>query len=166
MKYDDASWHYGGQFPADLPQVAGATHIGMYLAWAIMAGLGVDPVDEVDAEELKELSRYAITPGRWFHEKRDGIFSSGDLNAEGQAFTRAYYANEKGPLEGPNTYFADYNDVFQTNETYRVTDRWSNFYHLRARLDPRLAMWRQLGRPWIKDGESITVGGKTYPPPE
>ena len=23
MKYDDASWHYGGDFPADLPQEAG-----------------------------------------------------------------------------------------------------------------------------------------------
>ena len=35
MKYDDASWHYGGDFPADLPQAAGATHIGMFLAWLI-----------------------------------------------------------------------------------------------------------------------------------
>ncbi|WP_262497415.1 DUF7832 domain-containing protein [Pedobacter caeni] len=28
-KYDDASWHYGGDFPKDLPQINGATHIGM-----------------------------------------------------------------------------------------------------------------------------------------
>lgn len=26
MKYDDASWHYGGEFPDDLPPTAGATH--------------------------------------------------------------------------------------------------------------------------------------------
>ena len=28
-KYDDASWHYGGDFPDDLPEENGATHIGM-----------------------------------------------------------------------------------------------------------------------------------------
>ena len=33
MKYDDASWHYEGAYPADLPPEAGATHIGMFLAW-------------------------------------------------------------------------------------------------------------------------------------
>jgi len=36
MKYDDASWHYDGEFPADLPPEAGATHIGMYLAWCLL----------------------------------------------------------------------------------------------------------------------------------
>jgi hypothetical protein len=37
MKYDDSSWHYGGDvFPEDLPPEAGGTHIGMFLAWAIM----------------------------------------------------------------------------------------------------------------------------------
>jgi len=35
MKYDDASWHYDGDFPDDLPEEAGATHVGMFLAWAI-----------------------------------------------------------------------------------------------------------------------------------
>ena len=33
-KYDDASWHYGGDFPKDLPIEAGATHTGMFLALA------------------------------------------------------------------------------------------------------------------------------------
>jgi len=40
MKYDDASWHYGGDFPDDLPDEAGATHTGMFLAWALLSGLG------------------------------------------------------------------------------------------------------------------------------
>ncbi|WP_265102660.1 hypothetical protein [Acinetobacter sp. 'aerobic (ED)'] len=39
MKYDDASWHYGGDFPADLPQEAGATHIGMFLTWMLLQTL-------------------------------------------------------------------------------------------------------------------------------
>ncbi len=31
MKYDDASWHYGGEFPADSPDEFGGTHIGLSL---------------------------------------------------------------------------------------------------------------------------------------
>jgi len=34
-KYDDASWHYGGNYPVGLPTKNGATHIGMFLAWCI-----------------------------------------------------------------------------------------------------------------------------------
>lgn len=32
VKYDYASWHYGGDFPEGLPETAGGTHMGMYLA--------------------------------------------------------------------------------------------------------------------------------------
>lgn len=39
MKYDDASWHCAGDFPKDLPEAAGATHTGMFLAWALLSGL-------------------------------------------------------------------------------------------------------------------------------
>ena len=53
-KYDDASWHYGGDFPKDLPIEAGGTHIGMFFAWAVSSGLGgdmhvVDSPDETRA---------------------------------------------------------------------------------------------------------------------
>jgi hypothetical protein len=39
MAYDRADAHYGGNFPSDLPPEAGATHIGMFLAWVILNGL-------------------------------------------------------------------------------------------------------------------------------
>ena len=44
-KYDDAYWHYRGEFPTELPASAGATHIGMFVAWALLAGLGRELVD-------------------------------------------------------------------------------------------------------------------------
>ena len=40
MKYDDASWHYGGDFPSELSSDAGATHIGMFVTWALLVDLG------------------------------------------------------------------------------------------------------------------------------
>ena len=42
MKYDDASWHSEGDFPDDLPEEAGGTHIGMFFAWALLSGMGGD----------------------------------------------------------------------------------------------------------------------------
>ena len=39
MKYDDWSWHSGREFPAGLPPEAGAIHIGMFVAWALLHGL-------------------------------------------------------------------------------------------------------------------------------
>jgi hypothetical protein len=41
MKYDDASWHYGGDFPTDLPRKAGSTHIALFLACAVLNGASV-----------------------------------------------------------------------------------------------------------------------------
>jgi hypothetical protein len=37
---DRADWHYGGDYPPDLPSENGGTHIGIYLAWIIHRRLG------------------------------------------------------------------------------------------------------------------------------
>lgn len=42
MKYDDASWRYGGEFPAELDETAGATHIAMFAAWCVLNGLSAE----------------------------------------------------------------------------------------------------------------------------
>ena len=53
MKYDDASWHYDGNFPADLPDEAGATHIGMFLCWIIMRRMEGDFLKEQSTSALE-----------------------------------------------------------------------------------------------------------------
>jgi hypothetical protein len=57
MKYDDASWHYGGDFPKDLDDMAGATHIGMFVAWCLLNGLGGALHTEEFPEDLHGLDR-------------------------------------------------------------------------------------------------------------
>ena len=43
-KFDDMSWHAGADdFPEDAPEENAATHIGMFLTWAIDKGLFADP---------------------------------------------------------------------------------------------------------------------------
>ena len=50
MKYDEASWHYGGDFPADLPASAGATHIGLFLAWMLIKGFASEELADDAAQ--------------------------------------------------------------------------------------------------------------------
>jgi hypothetical protein len=96
MKYDDASWHYGGKFPKDLPAEAGATHTGMFVAWALLNGLAGEIYSTDFPDEIPKLVSRSLTPGRFFLEACDGKFTDDDLNEEGNAFAQACFDFEKG----------------------------------------------------------------------
>lgn len=138
VKYDDASWHYGGDFPDDLPDEAGATHTGMFVAWALLAGLAGELHVDDFAEDLEALKRREITPGAYFLRCCDGKFTDEDLNDEGNAFAAAYFEFETGQ------YLADYERTLagELPTTYHVADTWENFDQLRPILDQRLREWR------------------------
>lgn len=38
MKYDDATWHSGGEFPPESPAEFGGTHIALFLRWCFVKG--------------------------------------------------------------------------------------------------------------------------------
>jgi hypothetical protein len=105
MKYDDASWHYGGEFPAKLPTEAGATHIGMFVAWALLSGLGGEIHIEECPEDIESLRSRTLTPGGFMMRYCDGKFTDEDLNEEGNNFASAYFDLEKGG------YLADYEAI-------------------------------------------------------
>ena len=91
MTYDDATWHHGDNWPQDLPRDASATHSGMFLAWALLAGLGGDHHRVDSPDEFAQLQARTLTPGAYFLMACDGRFTDDDLNAEGNAFTQAYF---------------------------------------------------------------------------
>ena len=62
MAYDRMDWHYGGQFPKDLPNEAGGTHIGMYMAWAFSRGKASDELREDAVDELAQLTQRRCSP--------------------------------------------------------------------------------------------------------
>lgn len=138
VKYDDASWHYGGDFPDDLPDEAGATHTGMFVAWALLSGLAGELHVDDFAEDLEVLKRREIAPGAYFLRCCDGKFTDEDLNDEGNAFAAAYFEFETGQ------YLADYERTLagELPTTYHVADTWENFDQLRPILDQRLREWR------------------------
>jgi len=138
-KYDDASWHYGGNFPKGLPNEAGATHTGMFVAWAVLSGLGGSMHTEDFPENIPRLQSRSVTPGRFLLEACDGKFTDEDLNDEGNAFAREYFDLERG------SFLADYEGTLAGGlpSTYHVPDTWDTYDRLRPILDRRLAEWRR-----------------------
>jgi hypothetical protein len=139
MKYDDASWHSGGDFPKELPQSAGAIHTGMFVAWALLSGLGGLIHTDDFAEDLEALKARKITPGAYFLRACDGKFTDEDLNEQGNAFTKHYFDLQTG------SYLEDYETILGQgmSSLYHVSDSWANFDRLKPVLDNRFADWRQ-----------------------
>jgi hypothetical protein len=138
MKYDDASWHYGGDFPKDLPIEAGATHTGMFLAWALLSDLA-GPIFEEDYPDLiPSLRRREITPGLFFLHQCDGKFIDEYLNRMGNDFAQDYFDFEHG------NFLADYEEILGAGlpSTYHVQDTWENFERLKPRIDQRFESWK------------------------
>jgi hypothetical protein len=140
MKYDDASWHSGGDFPKDLSPDAAFTHTGLYLAWAVMADLGSKELHDDFGEELAKLSA-RLTPPCQVYRAMDGKLTDEDLSEEGNAFTKAYFDLDVGQ------YLKDYEEVLCEGlpTTYHVADSWENYERLKPILDSRLATWRADG---------------------
>ena len=139
MTYDDATWHHGDDWPRDLPEDASATHSGMYLAWALFAGLGGDHHLVDSPDEFAQLQARKLTPGAYLLMACDGRFTDDDLNAEGNAFTKAYFQQSGA------TFFVDYREYLAKGlpSEYHVADSWSSFDKLAPVLDRRLANWRR-----------------------
>jgi hypothetical protein len=141
MKYDDASWHYGGDFPDDLPVEAGATHIALFVAWAASAGL-IGELHTLDSPDLLgQLLDRSLTPAGWFIAACDEKFTDEDLNPEGNAFAAEYYVESDAEIRELK-YLDDYVDVFPEFGDYRVPDTWESFERLKPILDQRFAKWR------------------------
>ncbi len=123
MKYDDASWHYGGDFPDDLPMEAGATHTGMFLAWALLNGLaGQIHLDDF-SKESEKLRMRVMTPGQFFLDICDGKFTDEDLNDDGNAFAAVYFEFGNGD------YLKHYEEALADGlpSLYHVADTWENY---------------------------------------
>lgn len=146
MKYEDVAWHNrADDYPKDLGERAAATHIGMFLAWAILCGLGAS----LHSGHVVQLRARKVTPGAFFFEQCGGRLTDEDLNQEGNAFAKAYFDPESG------RYARDYDAILcdGLRTAYHVRDTWENYDKLKPRLDRRLAEWRggALGRkPWWK----------------
>jgi hypothetical protein len=134
MKYDDASWHYGGDYPASLSDQNAFTHIGMFLAWALLDGLGGEIHLHELKDELESLRTHGITPGQYFRQICDGKLTNEDLNDKGNQFAEMYYKE---------LYLRDYISTLATDQAspYHVEDTWENFEKISQVLSRRFDVW-------------------------
>ncbi|MGR4865532.1 DUF7832 domain-containing protein [Caulobacter sp. LARHSG274] len=138
--YDKADWHSGGDFPDDLPPVAGGTHIGMFFAWAAIHDLAGELHREDFPEGLASLIDRRVTPAQACEELLDGKFHDEDLSPEGNAFAQAYY-NAKG-------YYRDLGAVSTALElasVYHIPDSWVSYDLIAPYIDKQFKKWKRPG---------------------
>lgn len=137
MAYDKADWHYGGDFPEGLPDENGGTHIGMFLAWAIMNGLEGELHHEESPEALAAVRSRQMTGREFLFQECDEKFWDVDLNAEANEFAKHYY-------DGSSPYFEDYETTLAEGlpTMYHVEDTWENYDKIAAVIDQRFNAWQ------------------------
>jgi hypothetical protein len=139
MVYDKAEWHYDGDYPEDLPDENGATHIGMFLAWIVLHKLEGELQRDEWPEALAELRARRITGRDFLMKQCDGALGEDELSPEGNDFAAAYYASDQ--------YLNDYTNVLGGDlpTLYHVTDSWENYDIIARVIDRRFKEWKAEG---------------------
>jgi hypothetical protein len=124
-----------------LPPGHAATHIGIFLAWAVLNGLAGDWHRLNSTQHIERLQRREITGAQFFFAVCGDRFSEKDLNPEGNLFTRAYYENGPGKR---GLYFKDYAEMLSAElpSFWHVEDTWENFDLLAPIITQRFETWK------------------------
>jgi hypothetical protein len=154
-KYDDASWHYGGDFPEGLPSKNGATHTGMFLNWCIHNDLHSEEMKEDFKNEIESLKRREITGAEFLLEVCDGKFTEDNLNDLGNSFAKDYYVDETDFADKFSSFATDYINIFDSKaeesdyeyETfYHIEDTYENYDLMKLAIDHRFEEWKEYKR--------------------
>jgi hypothetical protein len=142
MAYDRADWHYGGDYPKDLPPENGGTHIGMFLAWAIMNGLEGAFHGKESSVSLAAVRARQMTGRQFLFQECDEKFWEEDLNDEGNAFAKDYYDSSNAP---GFRYDEDYDRIFGAGlpTLYHLEDTWHHYDKIAPVISQRFEEWRK-----------------------
>lgn len=149
-KYDDASWHYEGNYPKDLPIENAAIHIGMFLAWCVEMDFVSEELREDEEDAIAQIKAHEMS-GAALLWRLDGKLIDDDLSDEGNGFATDYYEDDTPFGVAYGNYGADFCAVFDeqakqqdiTYESlYHVADTKENYLLMKAMLDTRFAQWR------------------------
>lgn len=136
MSIDRADWHYGGDFPVDLPIENGATHIGMYLTWIIKNNLQSEFLDEEMPDAINDLRKRKISGRDFLLDYCDEKFTEEELSEEGLAFTEDYYSED---------YISDYEATLADGlaSIYYVENSWENYDKIAPAISKRFNEWKK-----------------------
>ena len=140
MAYDRADFNYSTE--ADpLPKGHAATHIGMFLAWAIQTGLINDRHLQLSAPLIQKVRQRQMTGREFFEAACQEQFAEKDLNVEGNSFAEHYYRNSAGEK---GLFFEDYRKTLTKGlpTFWHVHDTWQNYDRLAPVLNQRYEAWK------------------------
>ncbi|MEM7477596.1 MAG: hypothetical protein AAF483_21625 [Planctomycetota bacterium] len=134
--YDEAKWHFGGNYPAELDENNAYTHAGYFFGWIVDNAL-------VDAEFLDdfgdEIARFRSRQisARDLFILADGALVDDMMNDTGNAFAAFYFDMKTGQ------YLDDYEALLATGlpTTYHVQDTPENYAVICARITERFNEW-------------------------
>jgi hypothetical protein len=140
MAYDRADFDYSTE-QDPLPKGHAATHIGMFLAWAVLNELENDWHRQRAPALLEKLRKREITGRQFFEAACGDRFSERDLNPEGNEFAAWYYVDDAGQ-RGP--YFSDYKRILAAGlpSFWHVRDTWDNYEKLAPAISKRYQNWK------------------------
>lgn len=145
MKYDDASWHYGGEFPEDSPEEFGATHIALIMKWCFRKGWAgeIHTEDERSNAELQSVISGELNATEFFLRWCDGKLTDEDFTVEGNAFLQSYYGDETA------LYPIDYADQFG-DLMYLQGEEAHDFDKFSTMVEKRYLAFSKGEKPWWK----------------
>ncbi|MDH6252936.1 hypothetical protein M2347_002663 [Chryseobacterium sp. H1D6B] len=151
-KYDDASWHYGGEFPEDLPVESGATHIGMFLTWCINNNLLSEELIEDSEKEIGSVKNRDMTGAEFLIDQCDEKFTEYDLNEQANGFAKDYYTDDTDFAKKHNSFANDYSETFDRKAEendfeyasfYHVENTFENYDLIKPVIDQRFEEWKE-----------------------
>jgi hypothetical protein len=143
-KYDDASWHYLGEFPKNLPKINGATHIGIFLEWCIQNDLMSEEQIEDFYEDILKVKESKMSGVDYLINNCDEVFSDNDLNYIGNSFTNDYYEGDSEFSKSYSDYKSDYCQLLDTNDNetiYHIENTPKNRLLMKNTIDKRFIEW-------------------------
>ena len=143
-KLDDASWHHSGDdFPEELPEECGATHIGFFIRWAIDRGFVSAFLGEGVGAPLDAVRSGVLSARTFVLEQCDGKLLSEMLKPEIANFSESYY---------PKKYLSDYHALLgaRLESDYLVEESPENYSKVTSMLDAALqkSRTRRWWNPW------------------
>lgn len=94
IKYDDASWHYGGEFPEASPIEYGGTHIALFLKWAFQKGWAGQFHLDHSADAVNRVISGELSATDFLFTYCDGRLTTEDLNSAGNEIAAKYYGDQ------------------------------------------------------------------------
>ncbi len=143
MIFDNLTWHAKTEdYPPEVPHENGATHIGVFLAWAVKNNLQHENFSSKYDDLLQQIRNQEITGRDFFLKVCNEEFGEKCLNEEGQQFAQSYYASHK--------YITDYAKLVTAADIpsiYHVNDSWKLYALIEPKIDKRFSHWKS-GIKW------------------